>query len=190
MSHNKLIIFSAPSGSGKTTIIKHLLEKKLPLEFSISATSRKPRGKETNGNEYYFLSTDEFKQKINSKDFIEWEEVYEGCFYGTLRSELDRIWKNGKHVLFDVDVIGGLNLKEKFDAQALAIFIKPPSVEILKERLEKRSTDSKVTIEKRLNKATFELQYESKFDKVIVNDVLEDTLQQAEKIVKEFLDIK
>lgn len=182
----KLFIFSAPSGSGKTTIVRKLLEKNLNLEFSISATSRPKRGNEIDGKDYYFLSADEFKAKIAKDEFIEWEEVYENRFYGTLKSEMERIWNKGKHVIFDVDVIGGINIKKKYPERALSIFIMPPSIEELEKRLILRSSDSQEDIETRINKATEELTYANQFDTIIINDVLEEAIQKAEQEVRNF----
>jgi guanylate kinase len=188
MSTGKLIIFSAPSGSGKTTIVRHLL-KKFPqqLEFSISATSRPKRGLEENGKDYYYLSIEEFKQKIELKEFLEWEEVYAGTHYGTLRSEVERIWSNGKNVIFDIDVEGGLNLKKLFGEIALSVFVMPPSIKILEERLNSRSTDSPESIARRLEKAEKEIKTADLFDVFILNEVLEEALLKAEKIVNDFL---
>jgi guanylate kinase len=185
--NGKFIIFSAPSGSGKTTIVKYLLKCGLPLEFSISATSRKPRGPEVHGKDYYFLSESEFRKNIEDGNFIEWEEVYAGNFYGTLKSEVDRIWKNGNHVLFDIDVKGGVNLKKLFPDNTLSVFIMPPSVEELEHRLLLRSTDDAQTIQKRVAKATEEIKYADKFDLIIVNDKLEEAQDKAYKAVKEFV---
>lgn len=185
---NKLIIFSAPSGSGKTTIVRHLLSlEKLNLAFSISATSRAPRGQEQHGKEYYFLSTEEFKKHIANADFLEWEEVYAGNFYGTLKSEVERLWAEGKTVLFDIDVIGGLRIKEQFPEQSLAIFVKPPSVEELEKRLRQRQTETEEKIKMRLDKAHQELSVVHKFDVIIENDDLQKALQEAENVVCEFL---
>ena len=186
----KVIIFSAPSGSGKSTIINYLLERELGLEFSISATSRQPRGSEEHGREYYFLSLDDFEQKIKNKDFIEYEEVYSGCYYGTLRSEIERISAKGHTVVFDVDVLGGINLKKEFGDDALAVFISPPSIEVLRERLIKRSTDTPEMIEKRVGKAEYEMSFALQFDRILVNDNLEVAQRKAEKIVREFLELE
>lgn len=183
----KLIIFSAPSGAGKTTIVRHLLNQNLNLEFSISATSRGMRHTETNGKDYYFLSPEEFKAKIQNDEFLEWEEVYAGTFYGTLKSEVDRIRNNGQNVIFDVDVVGGCNIKKYYGDEALAIFVQPPSVEELRNRLVSRSTDAPEVIEKRVAKAEYELTFADKFDVVITNDQLENALVQAEKVIREFI---
>jgi guanylate kinase len=183
----KLFIFSAPSGSGKTTIVKNLLEKGLDLEFSISATSRPQRDNEINKKDYYFLTADNFKEKIQNDEFVEWEEVYENRFYGTLKTELERIWNQGKHVIFDVDVIGGLNIKNKYPEKALSIFVMPPSIEELANRLNLRSTDSSEDIEVRLNKAKEELSYSEKFDIVIINDELDKAILESEQVIKRFI---
>jgi len=183
----KLFIFSAPSGSGKTTIVQNLLKKDLDLEFSISATSRPKRENEIDGQDYYFLSSDDFKNKINKEEFVEWEEVYENRFYGTLKSEVQRIWSEGKHVIFDVDVVGGLNIKNQFKEKALSIFVMPPSIEELEKRLILRSTDSKEDIETRLNKASEELCYADRFDMIIVNNELEEAIDKAEMAITEFI---
>lgn len=183
----KVIIFSAPSGAGKSTIVNYLLGKNLGLEFSVSATCRAPRGKEQHGKEYYFFTEEEFKRRIAAGEFLEYEEVYPGCFYGTLNSEVQRIWAEGKTVLFDVDVIGGLNIKKKFGNQALALFIQPPSVAALRERLQGRGTDSPEKIEQRVAKAEYELSFAPRFDTVIVNDRLDDALAEAERKVRDFL---
>jgi guanylate kinase len=185
----KLIIFSAPSGAGKTTIVKHLLQQNLNLEFSISATSRGIRHTETNGKDYYFLSSDEFRKKIENDEFLEWEEVYAGTYYGTLKSEVERIRNNGKHVVFDVDVVGGSNIKKYYGNEALAIFIQPPSVEELRNRLVCRSTDAPEVIEKRVAKAEYELTFADKFDVIIVNHELEKAQQQAETVIREFISL-
>lgn len=183
----KLFIFSAPSGSGKTTIVRSLLEKELGLEFSISATSRPKRQNEVDGKDYYFLSAEDFKEKIAADEFVEWEEVYHDRFYGTLKSELERIWAKGKHVIFDVDVVGGLNIKKIYPVKALSIFIMPPSVDELEKRLIHRSTDSTDDIKTRINKANKELSYAENFDIIIINDELEKAIQEAEQIVLKFI---
>lgn len=183
----KLFIFSAPSGSGKTTIVKHLLSTNQNLSFSVSATSRPPRGNEKNGIDYHFLSPEEFKQRIENKEFLEWEEVYTGIYYGTLTSEVEKLRNLGQHVIFDVDVIGGCNIKKHYGEKALAVFVKPPSVDELRKRLVFRSTDSKEVIESRIAKAEYELSFETKFDIVLINENLDEALKRAEKIVQEFL---
>ncbi|MUP36402.1 guanylate kinase [Labilibaculum euxinus] len=183
----KLFIFSAPSGSGKTTIVQHLLKQNFKLEFSISATSRAKRANETDGKDYHFLSVEEFKTRIENDEFLEWEEVYEGCFYGTLKSEVDKIRKKGKNVIFDVDVVGGTNIKKFYKHEALAIFIQPPSITELENRLRNRNTDSDEVIAKRVEKFKFELAFSDQFDKVIVNDKLEDALAEAETALHNFL---
>lgn len=183
----KLIIFSAPSGAGKTTIVHHLLNKFPELEFSVSACSRKRREEEQEGIDYYFLSVDEFKKRIENKDFIEWEEVYADNFYGTLESELFRIWAKGKHVIFDVDVKGGLNLKKAFGDKALSVFVKAPSLQHLEERLKSRKTETSESIARRLGKAAIEMTYESEFDKVVLNDNIERAFIKAEELIAEFL---
>jgi len=188
MNPNKLIVFSAPSGSGKTTLVKHLLQSGLPLEFSISATSRNKRDKEVNGKDYYFLSPEAFKNKINNGDFIEWEEVYHDTFYGTLKSELNRIWEQDKSVIFDVDVVGGINIKKQFPEQTLAVFVKAPSIEVMENRLKYRATESEEKIAERIAKAKFEMDFSHNFDMVLVNDKLEVAKKEAVKIVQEFLD--
>jgi guanylate kinase len=183
----KLIIFSAPSGAGKTTIVKHLLKKGFNLEFSVSATSRPPRGNEKHGKDYYFLTADDFKKKIANNEFLEWEEVYTDKFYGTLKSEVERIRREGKNVVFDVDVVGGCNIKDYYGDEALSVFIQPPSVETLEKRLKARSTDSEEVIKTRIEKAKYELSFAPRFDKIIVNDKLEDALEEAEKTLEEFI---
>ncbi len=183
----KLLIFSAPSGSGKSTIVQALLKKDFHLEFSVSATSRAPRGEEQHGREYYFLTPDEFRQKIKEGAFLEWEEVYEDTYYGTLRSEVDRITNAGNNVVFDVDVVGGVNIKKEFKNNALSIFIQPPSIKALEERLIGRATDSADKIKQRLAKAEYELGFASQFDKVIVNDNLEDAIRNTEQLLTNFL---
>lgn len=184
----KLIIFSAPSGSGKTTIVRYLLqETDLPLEFSISATSRQPRGEEVDGKDYYFLTPEAFRQKIETNEFVEYEEVYAGTYYGTLKSEIERIWADGKHVVFDIDVVGGVNLKKLYPEQALGVFVKPPSVEELKRRLEGRGTESPEKVKQRIDKADFELAYASKFDCILINDDLSQAKNEAYQLVNEFI---
>ncbi|MGL1885637.1 MAG: guanylate kinase [Reichenbachiella sp.] len=188
MQNGKAIIFSAPSGSGKTTIVKHLLSKFPELEFSISASTRDKRGRaETDGTDYHFLSPDEFKDKIDQDEFIEWEEVYEGNFYGTLKSEIDRIWAKGHHVIFDVDVKGGLNLKQHFGDSALAIFVKVPDIETLTERLKDRGTEDDESLSRRLFKAKFEMSFENKFDTALVNEHLDESFRNAEKLISDFI---
>ncbi len=186
---SKVIIFSAPSGSGKSTIINYLLERDLGLEFSISATSRQPRGSEKHGIEYYFLSLEDFEQKIENQDFVEYEEVYPGCYYGTLRSEIERISAKGHTVVFDVDVLGGINLKKEFSEDAMAIFVSPPSIEVLRERLINRATDTPEMVEKRVGKAEYEMSFALQFDRILINDDLEKAQRKAEKIVREFLEL-
>lgn len=183
----KVVIFSAPSGSGKTTIVRALLERYNQFEFSISATSRAPRGAERNGVDYYFLSAEEFAEKVAEEAFVEWEEVYAGTSYGTLKSEVERIWSKGNIILFDVDVMGGINLKRIFREKACSIFIMPPSIEELRRRLEGRGTDSAETIEKRISKASFELTKSPEFDHTVINDRLEEAIEATCKIIDEFL---
>ena len=184
----KLIIFSAPSGSGKSTIINKLMsEYGLRGRFSISATSRKPRGSERDGVEYYFLSEEDFRKRIGEGDFLEYEEVYPGCFYGTLRSEVDRTLAQGENVILDIDVQGGLNVKKIYGDRALTLFIQPPSIERLRERLERRGTDAPEVIERRLAKAETELSFASKYDAIVVNDDLEEACQSAARVVEDFL---
>ena len=184
----KLIIFSAPSGSGKSTIINKLMsEYGLRGRFSISATSRKPRGSEQDGVEYYFLSEEDFRRRIGEGDFLEYEEVYPGCFYGTLRSEVDRTLDRGENVILDIDVQGGLNVKKIYGDRALTLFIQPPSIERLRERLERRGTDAPEVIERRLAKAETELSFAPKYDAVVVNDDLEEACQSAARTIEDFL---
>lgn len=186
--NNKVIIFSAPSGAGKSTIVNHLLGLHPEFEFSISATSRAPRGKEQHGVEYYFFSADEFRQMIAEDKFVEYEEVYAGSFYGTLRSEVERIWAKDHIIVFDIDVQGGVNLKRIFGDQALSVLIKAPSVEVLRERLVSRATDTTEAIEKRIAKAASEMEFaEGRFDYVLVNDDLDTAFKEAEKVVSEFI---
>lgn len=184
----KLIVFSAPSGSGKTTIVHYLLEQKeLNLDFSISATSRKKRGIEENGKDYYFISLKEFHKHIKNNDFVEWEEVYSNNFYGTLKEEIHRIWAEGKHVIFDIDVIGGLNVKSQFPEQTLAIFVQPPSIKEMERRLRNRKTDSEEKIKERVAKAEKEMKYAQDFDTILINDNLEEAKKEAYTIVKNFI---
>src|SRR6201996_1949376 len=183
----KLIIFSAPSGAGKTTIVHHLLKKIPGREFSISATTRNPRGEEVNGKDYYFISKEEFLHRIAKKQFVEFEEVYSGTFYGTLREEIERIWQQGKTVIFDIDVEGGLHLKRKYDGQALAIFVQPPSLEVLKERLAGRGTDSDEKLAERFEKAEKELNYAPQFDIILKNHDLQTACNEAEDLVRAFI---
>ncbi len=183
----KLLIFSAPSGSGKTTIVRRLLEQFSNLEFSISATSRAPRGVEQNGVDYYFLSAQEFAEAVAADKFVEWEEVYKGTCYGTLRSEMERIWNKGNVIVFDVDVMGGIRLKEIFGEQALSIFVMPPSIEELRKRLEGRGTDAPEVIEKRIAKASFELTKAPQFDRQIINDDLEVAVAECIEVIKNFI---
>lgn len=183
----KVIIFSAPSGSGKTTIVKQLLERYPQLEFSISATSRAPRGAEQNGVDYYFLSQEEFARAVDEGRFVEWQEVYKGTCYGTLRSEVERIWQKGHVIVFDVDVLGGINLKRIFGNDACSVFIMPPSVEELRRRLVARGTDAPEAIDRRVAKAQFELTKAPEFDHVVVNDRLEEAVAQACRILDDFL---
>jgi len=190
MSFNtdKLIVFSAPSGSGKTTIVRHLLEQTdLPLDFSISATTRAPRGAEKEGEDYYFLSQEAFKNKIEKGEFLEYEEVYPGLFYGTLASEVKRLWNENKAVLFDIDVMGGISIKKSFPAETLTVFVQPPSIKTLEERLRSRNTDSEETLKIRLSKAQQELDQAQSFDEIVINDNLSTALSQTEELVRSFL---
>lgn len=187
MTQGKLIIFSAPSGAGKTTIVHHLLKKFPELSFSISATTRELRGAETHENDYYFISKEEFLHKVARQEFVEFEEVYNGTFYGTLRSEIERIWNEGKHVIFDIDVEGGIRLKRKYEEDALAIFVQPPSLEVLKERLSGRGTDSQEKLQERFIKAEKELLYADKFDVILKNYDLATACAEAEKLVGDFI---
>ena len=184
----KLLIFSAPSGSGKTTIVRHLLACRTDLAFSISATSREPRGKEENGKDYYFLSEEEFRAKITEDEFLEWEEVYRGSLYGTLRKEVERLWREGRHVIFDMDVVGGLNLKRQFGERAMSVFVRPPDRKELEKRLRDRRTESEKKIKQRLEKAGEEMARAGEFDYILVNRNLEDAKQEAEELVRRFLD--
>ena len=187
MSSGKALIFSAPSGSGKTTIVKHLLERNQSLAFSISACTRERRANEEHGRDYYFLSPVDFQKRIDADQFVEWEEVYNGSFYGTLKSEVDRIWQEGKTVVFDVDVKGGVQLKKYFGDKALAVFIKVPSLLELQERLTARGSETTESLAKRLAKAEYELGFEDQFDVTIINDKLNDAYIKAEQVVSSFL---
>jgi len=184
----KMIIISAPSGAGKTTLIKYLLGECRNIEFSISACSRPKRDGEQDGVDYYFLTEEEFKNKIENNEFVEWEEVYPGSFYGTLRSEVDRIWNKGSHVIFDVDVVGGLNIKKQFAERALAVFIMPPSIEVLEQRIRKRQSDSEEQISKRVEKAEWEMQFALRFDVIVVNNEITISRVELVEIVGRFLD--
>ena len=188
MNKGKLLVFSAPSGSGKTTIVRHLLaQEDLNLEFSISCATREPRGQEVNGKDYYFISWEEFKKHIKAEEFVEWEEVYTNNYYGTLKSEVERIWAKGKNVIFDIDVSGGLRIKSKFPQETLAVFVKPPSVDELKRRLKQRSTESDEKINMRIAKAHVELATAPQFDKIIKNYDLDVAKAEAYELVKEFI---
>ena len=184
---NKVVIFSAPSGSGKSTIVQHILGLHPEMEFSVSATSRPPRGTEQDGVEYYFLTAEEFRRRIEAEAFVEYEQVYTDRYYGTLKSEVDRIWSEGHVIIFDVDVKGGVNLKKYFGDAALSVFIKAPSGEVLRQRLLARKTDSLEAIEERVAKAEEEMTYEDKFDYVLVNDDLATAFADAERVVDDFL---
>lgn len=187
MNKGKLIIFSAPSGSGKSTIINYLLQQKLNLYFSISATSRSPRGQEKNGVEYFFLTPEEFRNRIANNEFLEYEEVYPDRFYGTLKSQVEKQLEAGQNIIFDVDVVGGCNIKNFYGNRALAIFIQPPSVEELRNRLNGRGTDAPEVIESRIAKAEYELTFAPRFDKVVINDNLEEACQQVYELVNNFI---
>jgi len=184
---HKALIVTAPSGSGKTTIVHHLLNRFPSLSFSVSATTRKKRDNEKEGIDYYFLNPDTFRQKISSGDFLEWEEVYPSLLYGTLKAEVERLWTNGKTVVFDVDVKGALNLKKYFNQKAMALFIRPPSIDTLKQRLSVRGSEDEASLKIRLKRAGEELKYQNRFDRVLVNDGLEKALLEAENIVRRFL---
>jgi guanylate kinase len=191
MKGGHLIVFSAPSGSGKTTIVRHLLDQEdLNLDFSVSATSREPRNEEIHGKNYYFISLKEFKKHIKNGDFLEWEEVYRDNFYGTLNDEVERIWKKGKNVIFDIDVVGGLRIKKKYPDRTLAVFVKPPSVDELKIRLKKRKTESEEKIDMRIAKASIEMATAPQFDVIIENNDLETALNESHDLVKDFISKK
>lgn len=187
MSEGKALIFSAPSGAGKTTIVRHLMSISTELDFSISATTRTPREGEQHGKDYYFLDAEDFRQRIDNGQFLEWEEVYEGTYYGTLRSELDRIWESGQHVVFDVDVEGGLNLKKELGDRALAIFVKVRDLEVLRGRLKKRGSETEESLDRRVKKAAIEMNYQDRFDFVLLNDDLDKAKQQVENEVITFI---
>lgn len=187
MGTGKAVIFCAPSGAGKTTIVKHLIQQIPTLKFSISATTRSPRTNEVDGRDYYFLSLEEFQQKLNNQELYEWQEVYEGMYYATLKAEVERIWATGNHVIFDVDVIGGINLKKALGDQALAVFVSVEHVGVLEERLRKRNTETEETLMKRINKAGEEMAYADRFDYVLINRDLNAAFIEAEKIVKAFI---
>lgn len=189
MTRGKLIVFSAPSGAGKTSVVKAILSRCSDLSFSVSACSRPMRPGEVDGRDYYFLSESDFRRRIDRQLFLEWEEVYPGSFYGTLMSEVERIWAGNRHVVFDVDVVGGLNIKKKFADQTLAIFIAPPSIEILAERLRHRGTESEESLASRLGKAEWEMTFADKFDHIIVNHQLDDTIETVSRLVDAFLEV-
>lgn len=185
--NGKLIIFSAPSGSGKTTLVRHLLSHRNDLAFSVSCCTREAREGETDGKDYYFVSPEEFRQKIENEAFAEWEEVYENHYYGTLNAEIERLWQAGKHVIFDIDVVGGLNLKKKFGDRALAVFVQPPSVEVLEQRLINRNTDSPEKLRMRVDKAKEELTYAPDFDELVINDQLDEAKNEVDNLVENFV---
>jgi guanylate kinase len=185
----KVIVFSAPSGSGKTTLVQWLLQQNLNLHFSVSATSRPPRGSEIDGKDYFFLTPDQFRQKISDGDFLEYEEVYTDKYYGTLQSEVERMLADGKNVLFDVDVKGGVSIKTHFGEQALSIFVQPPSIEVLEQRLKMRATDALDVIRERIDKAAYELSFASQFDRIVVNDDLEEAKQNCLHLIASFVEI-
>ncbi len=184
---SKLFLFAAPSGAGKTTIVRHLLSKYNQLSFSISATTRPRRPHEVDGKDYYFISSDRFRELIQQEAFVEWEEVYEGLYYGTLRSEVGRLWADGKHILFDIDVKGALNIKAAFPEEAVSIFVRPPSIDALAERLKARGTEDEASFRKRISRATDELAYENQFDLTLINDRLPIALSEAEQLIERYL---
>ena len=185
--HHKLILFCGPSGSGKSTAVRHVLQRVPDIAFSVSATTRPPRINEIDGKDYYFISMDDFNDKIDHDEFVEWEEVYSGTRYGTLKSEIQRLWDEGKNVIFDIDVIGGLKIRQVYPDDSLAILMSPPSVEVLRQRLIDRNTESPESLERRVAKAKFELDHADQFDKVIINDDLESALREAEMTVRNFI---
>lgn len=187
MDAGKIVIFSAPSGAGKSALLQYILQQGLKLEFSISVTSRPPRGNERHGREYYFLTVDEFRERIRRGDFLEYQEVYAGCYYGTLKSEIDRIWAEGKNVVLDVDVVGGINIKQLYGDRALALFIAPPSIETLEQRLRGRATDAPEKIMERIGKAEYEMSFAPRFDKIVLNDRLEEAQVEVENLIRQFL---
>jgi len=182
---SKLFLFAAPSGAGKTTIVRHLLEHYDQLSFSTSATTRPKRPHETDGKDYYFIAPQQFKELVATDGFVEWEEVYEGLFYGTLKSEVERLWTKGKHIVFDIDVKGAVNIKEAYPEEAIAVFVKPPSLEALRQRLVSRGTEDEANLRKRLDRAAEEMTYEDRFDIVLINDDLQQALKAAEKIIED-----
>ena len=184
---HKAIIISAPSGAGKTTIVKALLEQVPELEFSVSACTRAPRNGEANGKDYWFITPEEFRARVANNELVEWQEVYPGSYYGTLRSELERIWSKGNAVIFEVDAVGGINLKKYFGEEALSVFIRPPSIETLKTRLQNRNTDDATSIDRRMAKAMFELSFAENFDEIVVNDSLDDAISLVVRLVRNFL---
>jgi len=184
---SKLIVFAAPSGAGKTTIVRHLLESFDNLSFSVSATTRQRRPHEREGQDYYFLTPQTFREHIEQGDFVEWEEVYANQYYGTLKSEIERLWKDGKHILFDIDVVGAMNIKQAYPQETLSVFVKPPSLATLRERLRARDTEDDRAVQKRLDKAEWEMTFENNFDQILVNDVLEDAFARARHIVRDFI---
>ncbi|MCB9275178.1 MAG: guanylate kinase [Lewinellaceae bacterium] len=184
---SKLLLFAAPSGAGKTTIVRHLLKTYSELAFSVSATTRPPRPHEVDGKDYYFISPEKFRELVAQDAFVEWEEVYEGLYYGTLKAEVERLWKAGKFIIFDIDVKGALNIKRLYQDKALAVFVRPPSIQALRQRLQGRSTEDEATLRKRMARAEHEMAYEDRFDLALVNDSLEEALKKAEQIVEQFI---